>query len=407
MRSFVAFVLILLIQEVTFGQGLVAPSSSKSDDIAVNKTIDHLNDVAFDIYLTSPDSARAIAEKALLRSEQCGYSLGIGRSFLNIGYVYWSQSYYPIALFYLNKALMTLPKDQPLLLSDCYNITARTYADLGNYKIALKNLDQSLHFAGNDPGRLAEVHSERAYVYMNLKNYAQAIGEANHALTLNKIANVPGGIAVLYGRLSDIYQRKKEYNAALAYSDTAYRMSIKTHNNRLRANSYVEYALIYNQLRKFDKAILYAKKGAALADSIGVVDALSYSYRIMISSYEEQNDLPQAMAYQKRYNTIRDSLNTFNKTKNTELIQDYFALNARLNEIAANEYNNREIKAKVESQKMIIFSLALSLLIVIAILSVTYYYYKQKRRLNVRLQLQHKALLDHKQLIEAQTANLE
>ncbi|MDB5138047.1 MAG: tetratricopeptide repeat protein [Mucilaginibacter sp.] len=407
MKVFIGLLLMLLIHSGTFAQTALPPSSFKNPGISAQNTIDHLNDIAYNIYLEAPDSARLIAERALLLAEKSKYQEGIGQSFLNIGYAYWSQSYYPIALFYLNKAITDLPKDRPLLIADCYHITGRTYADLGNYTEAFKNLDQSERFAGNDPGRLAEVHSERSYVYMHLKNYELAIKEISQALVLNKSAKDQRNTAVLYGRLSSIYRYKKEYKAALSYSDTTFRMSTTIHNNRLRAITYVDYARIYIELHNFDKAIVYAERGVALGDSIGVVYAISSAYRALITSYEQKNDLKQVMAFQKKYNSIQDSLNNFNKIKNAELIQDYFALNAQLNKIALTDRNNQDIKAKVEMQRTIIISLSLSLLIVVALLSVTYYFYKQKKLLNNKLQLQHEALLNQKQLIEAQTANLE
>jgi len=39
--------------------------------------------------------------------------------------------------------------------------------------------------------------------------------------------------------------------------------------------------------------------------------------------------------------------------------------------------------------------------------SLLIYYYKQKKQLNTQLRAQHQALVEHKQLIEAQTANLQ
>jgi signal transduction histidine kinase len=407
MKLFAGVILMLLMQGHAFAQSALPKSSPDGKSISVRKTIDQLNDAAHDSYLKSPDSARAMAEKALLLSEQAKYTTGVGRSFLNIGHVYWSQSYYPVALVYLNKALMNLPLDNPLLLADCYQITGRTYADLGNYKEAFANLDKSERFAGNDPDRLAEVHSERSYVYMRVKNYEKAIEEANQGLTLNKLAKDPGNRAILYGRLSSIYRRQKLFKKALAYSDTTYTMSIATHNNRLLALNYVDYARVYNELHNYDKAIIYAKKGAEVANEIGVVDIISSAYTAMIKSYELKHDQGQALAYQKVYNTVRDSLNKFEIARNTELLQAYFELNNRLNEIAAFEKNEQVIKAKVKSQRLTIISLSLSLVFVIAMLIVTWYYYKQKKQLNDQLRAQHLALVEHKQLIEAQTANLQ
>jgi len=407
MKIFVGLVLMLLIQKETFAQSTLNPSSSKDTAFAVQKTVDYLNEVSYNLYLNAPDSARAIAEKALLLAEKAEYKAGIGRSFLNIGHVYWSQSYYPVALVYLNKALLNLPKNNPLLIADCYELRGRTYADLGNYKEALDNLAIAEKFAGADPDALAEVHSERSYTYMLLKNYNRAIEEANQALALNKIARDTKNTAVLYGRLGSVYIYTKNYKAALAYSDTAYQMSLKIRNNRLRSKTLVGYATIYNLQHSYDKAIAYAKKGAALADSIGVMDALSSAYQEMVNGYEQKNDLRQAMAYQKKYIAIRDTLNQFYKAKNSELIQNYFELDNRLDAIADFERNAKEIQAKMKFQRLIIISLSLSLLGVIAMLLITYYFYKQKRELNDQLNRKHDALLEHKKLIEAQTENLQ
>jgi signal transduction histidine kinase len=407
MKAITGLALLLLLQTGLFAQSVSQfPSTNNTVDIQ-QKNIDHLNDVAFDIYLEAPDSARAIAENALLLSAKSKYQLGIGRSYMNIGHVYWSQSYYPIALFYLNKALMSLPTDKPLYISNCYNIIGRTYTDLKNYKDALINLDKSEQFAHGDPDRLAEVYSERSLVYKRTGRYDEAIANANKALALNKIAHDKSNEAVLYGRLSGIYRLKYDDKAALAYSDTALKASFATHNKRLRATTYVEYAEIYEHMHDYDKAILYANKGGNLADSIGVVDAITAAYKTLISSYEGKSNIPLAMNYQKRYNKMQDSLNTFNKNKNTELIKDYFVLNTRLNDMAAAERNTSEIKEKVKWQRTIIITLSLSLIAMVIILSVTYYFYEQKKAFSEKLNIQHEELIKQKQLIEAQTTNLE
>jgi len=408
MKIFIGLVLtLLLIQNAAFADSTTLAPSLKDTTYEVQKTVDYLNEVSFSLYLNAPDSARAIAEKALLLAEKSGYKAGLGHSFLNIGHVYWSQSYYAMALVFLNKALINLPKEKPLLLADCYELRGRTYAELGNYKDALNNLTIAEKFAGDNKDELAEVHSERSYVYMLLKDYDRAINEANQSLALNKISKDYKNTAVIYGRLGSIYIYTKNYKAALAYSDTAYRMSQKVGNNRLRAKTLIGYATIYNLQRSYDKAIPFAKRGAALADSIGVMDAISTAYRELGTSYEQKGDLNQAMAYQKKYIAIKDKLSSFYRAKNSQLIQSYFDLDNRLDAIADFERNAKQIKAKMQFQRIIIISLSLSLLAVITLLLITYYFYKQKKELNVELNRKHSALLEHKKLIEAQTENLQ
>jgi len=404
MRFFIGIVFFLAVQSTCFAQSAPLASPAKTEQ---EKKIDQLNNIAYDIYLHAPDSARTVAEKALLLSEKAKYQSGIGHSFLNIGHIYWSQSYYPVALFYLNKAQQYLPKNEPLAISNCYNIIGRTYTDLKNYKEAMTNLDRSEQFAGSDPGSLAQVYSERSLVYKRIGKYDEAITNAHKALKLDSVAHAAGNAAILYGRLTGIYKLKKEYQAALAYSDTALKLSYATRNKRLRAATYVDCGSIYYHLKEYDKALIYAKKGGNLADSIGVVDAIFSAYQVLINSYEAKGDLKQVVFYQKRFATMQDSLNRFNEKKNTELIQSYFALNSKLGELAFAERDQAALKDKMKWQKAVINTLTFSLIAVIALLMLTYYFYKQKKLLSEHMNMQNEALLNQNQVIEAQTANLE
>lgn len=372
-----------------------------------HKRIDNLNDAAYNIYLRSPDSARKLAEDALLLSEKNNYLLGKGRSFYNIGLIYWSQSYYTISLFYLNSAVSNLPKDNKAYLSDCFNALGRTYADLGNYNQAMADLNKSLVLAGKDTWRLAEVFSEKSYVYCALKNYPKAITDAQYALKLNLRIHSTGDIAVLYARLAGIYKSKGDFKNALNYDDIALEMSKTTGNKRLRAKTYIDYALINNSLGKYRESIDYAKKGIALADSIGLIDAQKEGYKSLVSSFELKNDLKQALAYQKKYSVLSDSISKASKLMTAKLIQNYHTLNAKINDIKQMEIGDRENKAKIKAQTNLILFLSVSVAILIALFFVTWYLYKQKKILSSKLEVQHNALLDQKALIEIQTANLQ
>ncbi|HTI58079.1 tetratricopeptide repeat-containing sensor histidine kinase [Mucilaginibacter sp.] len=401
MRALFGLIILLAVKVSVFARAIVAvPPAPK-------KTVDSLNIVSFNIYLESPDSARHLAEKALILAEKVKYADGIGRSFLNVGHVYWSQSYYPIALFYFNKALMNIPKEDHLLISSCYNIIGRTYSDLRNFKLALYNLNLSEQYAHGDPDRVAEVYSERSLVYRRQGKYGAALDDAKKALKLNAKAHDEPNTAVLYGRLSTIYTLMGRYKESIAYSDTALAMSFTTHNKRLRATTFVEYAVVYNKLHDYEKAVFYAVKGGNLADTIGVVDAISGAYKALINTYEIKGDLKMAMFYQKRFNKMEDSLSTFNKIKNTELIQDYFALEKHLNDIADMERAGQQNKAMLKWQRAVIVTLAVALLVVVFVLFITYYFYTQKKKLGERLNEQNEGLMKQKQLIEVQAANLE
>ncbi len=405
MRSFVTlFLSLVFITRVVAQQVPSAGAVHTNPSVYV---IDSLNKLSSETFLQSPDSAMDIAFKALLLAEKEKYRLGAGYSYYNIGHVYWSQSYYPIALIYLNKALLNFPKKENLLISKCFKTIGRVYADLHNYTEAERYLDSAENYTHGNLVSIADVSSERSLIYYRRGKYEKALFEANKALYLNKQVNDLADAAVLYERICVVFKKTGKYKEALAYADTAYQLSFKVHNKRLRAITGVEYAQIYNKQGNYDKAIPTAIKAGDLADSIGVVDVISGAYNALISSYESKGDLKTAMFYQKRYNKMQDSLNTFNKNKNTELIQEYFALDKRLGDMAALEHADQQHQASLKLQRKTIITLAVSLLVVIVLLTITFYFYRQRKRLSEQLRQQHDALFQQKQLIEAQTADLE
>jgi len=369
--------------------------------------IDILNDKAHDIFLEAPDSAHKLAASALILSEKINYSFGKGKSFLNLGVIYWAQSYYPISLFYLRSALTYLPKNQRPYLSDAHRALGRTYADLKNYKMAFAELDTAQNLADKDPDRVAEVYSERAYIYNRLGDYARAIAAVNSSLRLDNVAGPEAHIAVLYGRLGTIALDQKKYTEAIAYNNRAYMLSIKVRNRRLQAYTYVEYAIAYNGLAKFDDAISYAKKGIALADSLGVMDAETRAFNALVDAYELKHEYVMALVCQKRFNVVRDSLNNISKLKTITLVQNYYDLNEKMNGVTLMAVNAKINQAKIKSQHIMIRVLLFSLAFLMVILTGTYYLYKQKKLLSNKLQLQHGEMLEQKKLIEAQKANLQ
>jgi signal transduction histidine kinase len=393
MRFWYGFLLLLCTQLPCYAQ-------PAKDIAAQKKYIDSLNDVIYNSYLSSPDSSRNMAERMLLASEKIKYAEGIARSYSNIGTIYWSQSYYPISLFYFNAALENVPKGNALLLSDIYSSLGRVYAELGNYKLSLDNLTKSQALAGSDKLHLGEAYAEESFTYSKMRDYPKAIETAGKSLQLDKQVGEIMGAAIDYSRLGDIYHAEKDYKRALAYYDTSYKQSIKLKMNRLRAGIYLEYANVNNEQHNYSAAMDLAKKGIALYDSIGNMSGLSRTYKAMIVSMEANNDLKQALYYERQYNRIEDSLNTIDKLRSTQLIQNYFALNEHLHQLAQDQERDKDNQEKIKFQHSFINILLASLVLVIAALTVMFYFYEQKRKLSRKLQQQN-------QLIEAQATNLE
>lgn len=406
MRRTIGQVLLLMLMHRMCCAQKDAPITAIANIASIKITVDSLNKAAGEEYMGAPDQARQMAGQALLLAQKVKYNTGIGLAYINLGHVYWSQSYYPISLFYLKSALPYLPGNNATLLAECYSAIGRTYLELKNYQQAINNLNQSAKYAGTDARMLGEFYTEKSLVYIRMHNYTQGMAASLQALKLCRASGDDNNTNIIYTRLSSIQRLQKQFRQSIAYDDTAYSMSFKTNNRRLRAKTLIEYADNYNGLKQFDKAIEYATRGAALADSIGLMNGISDAYRTIMFSFEQKKDLANALKFQKKYNGALDSLNESDRRRNTELIQNYFALNARLNEIAVIEQKAKEDKDKIHFQNAIIITLIISLLIVLIALYITYYNFKQKNLLNGKLSRQHEALLVQKELIEEQSANL-
>lgn len=398
---------ILFFHAAVFGQKTSLNTTKPIDLIANSKNIDRLNNVAYNIFLAFPDSAHVLARNALLLAENLNDSVGKGRSFLNLGVIYWSQSYYPVSLFYLKSALAYMPRNNKLYVSDIFKTIGRTYAELKDFKQAQLCLDSALLYCGNDVGRKAGVFDQRSHIYNKLKIFDKALAAALYSLKLNRQVHSDRNIAVLYGRIASIYDDQNMLAPALAYNDTTLLLSVKAKNRRLEAYTYLEYALIYNKMQRYDEAIKMAWLAIKLAGNIGIMEAVNKSYFALVNSYELKNDLKAAVFYQKRFNFIRDSLNNENRLKTVTLVQNYYDLNAKMNKIKEMQADDQINKTKINSQQVIIEIMTVSMVILSLMLFTTYYFYKQKEEFSNKLQYQHEELLDQKKLFEVQALNLQ
>jgi signal transduction histidine kinase len=377
--------------------------ADKQAIININKN----NQQAFHLYLTNAVTARKLAEEALVTSKKINYSAGIGQSLLNIGITYWSQSYYPISLFYLKSALPYLAHANQGLLSDCYRFMGRNYTDIKEYNTGLAYARKAEQLAGGDKLRLEEAISSYSYIYTRLHQYDKAIAFTLKALKLASAVDDRGDVGILYGRLCTDYIKQHQFNLANKYCDSAYNIGLAVNNKRLKANMLVNRSVILYNRQKYQDALKYAQKAVSLADSAGIIDIELNADKSFIRIYQDQGNAKQALFYSNKYMLLVDSVNSINRVKSAGLIQDYFKLNTRLQDMNLVEHDNRANSMLIRSQKTTITVLFVAMSVLLIALYTLYRYYKQKNELSKQLQEQHLTTLAKNELIEAQAQHLE
>jgi signal transduction histidine kinase len=372
--------------------------------------IDKMNATAFDLFLADPMAARKLSENALIQSKTINYKNGIGESLLNIGVTYWSQSYYPISLLYIDTAIQYFPKSNHTDLSIAYRYISRNYADLKDYKSAIYYLQIAEGEAGTNKFLLEEVVSERSLIFTRSRQFKKAISVINNALKLCRQLHKTGNEAVLYGRLTSIYTEYPGYEndkLASGYVDTAINLSFVVNNKRLRASCYLSKAEILLDFGKTDEALQYAQKANLMADSLGINDFISGSYQALIDVYEKKKDKVHTLYYLDKYNTFLQHLNANAKKNSSQLMQDYFDLNSRLQKIDQAQRANQINRLMLKSQQKIIIILLISVIVMIGAFYIVYNIYKQKNKLANELGNQNISIQHQSNLIEAQAQRLD
>ncbi len=375
------------------------------DTITINALINR----SVSIYLQNPDSARNMAEKALILSKELNYHNGIGQSFAAIGYTYWAQSYFAFSLYYLFNAIDYLKTGKQYgELSQCYRIIARNYSEVEQYNLAQSYLHESEVNAAlsKDNSKIALIYNESSLIDLRQKNYNRAWQKGATALQLAYKYSDTLLTGIIYSRLADILKETGKDYLSKTYFDSAYRWSILDNNNRLRSILLNSYASYYLHLNNIDKALAMAQAASTLADSTGNMTVKLTAAAIVAECYRAKKDVNQELVYQVKYNSLQDSINVVYKKKGFQLFQQFFTLNSRLHDLEVQEHTNLISKERLRFQHITIIALIMFIVILLAGLVTIYYLYKEKERLFQQLADRNTAVIQQKDIIEEQSRHL-
>jgi len=383
--------------------------SEKQPAIADTAEINKLVNKSVNIYLQYPDSARAIAERAILLSKQIKYNIGIGSSFAAIGYSYWAQSYYAFSLYFLFSAESYL-KDTRRYgdLSMLYRIIARNYTEMGQFNQAELYLKKSEANAAlsRDNGKIALIYNESSLIDLRKKNYDGAWHKGNVALQLADKYNDTLLTGIIYSRLGDILQETGKINLIKPYLDSAYRWSKLSSNNRLRSLVLNDYANYYLAQKNIEGALASANAASLLADSTGNIAVKIAAASILANCYHAKKDNDLELAYQIKYSLLEDSSNTEYRKKGFQLFQQFFSLNSKLHDLETEEHANLVGRERIRFQHIIIVVLGMFVIILLAGLITIYFLYREKNRLVEQLADRNEAVIHQKSIIEQQSQHL-
>jgi signal transduction histidine kinase len=402
MKVWLCSALLVLLCGVTYpavGSVAIDPQSSR-------RAVDSLINLSKHLMLKKPDLARHKAELALVIAKSIGYKRGIGRSFNSIGASYWVQSVLPISQFYLISAIPYLQNDNEALVN-CYKYIGRNYVDLKDYKQASYYFSQALNRVKTNVSGKAEIYTELTSLYNATGNYKQGLKYIDTALKYSRKIDNGLFISVLYNRRGQIYIGQKKLEEAKANLDTCYQLSITTRNKRLQAITLIDLARLSLMKNDAISAATYANEAILLADTLGAVELKLRSLNTLTNIYIKQNNAQQINHTQASIIKLYEQIEHINNNKTLQLIQDYFVLNNKLDNVELINRNNTANEAMIAKQHRTMAMLVVSLVTALTFLVIIFISYKQKNDINNKLQARHQVLIDQKALIELQRTDLE
>lgn len=225
-----------------------------------------------ELYITDPNLAKTIIDKAYILSRSLKYDYGMGESLRVKGNVYWAAGDYEQAVKSLIRARQFFEKlEDNERLTLVFKSLGRVYhslSDTGNslrfYHLALDTaeLDQN-----ND--NIANCSYGLGFAYYHILDYQKALTYFQKGMVRYEIVGDKFGMAIGYNNFADVCMKISDGEKALEFAIKAYELLIesKRNNEGHAAEFYITIGDAYplnNNLKSaseyFDKALEIAKK---------------------------------------------------------------------------------------------------------------------------------------------------
>jgi len=310
--------------------------------------------------------------KALQINEELQDSISISNSYENLGLVYKDLSDYDKALSHQIKSLKIREKvNHPRLANNYVNISTIYYLtnDTLNYfkylnqaKIVIqdnKNIDYSL---------MAIIHNEIADYYEMENLIDSMIFHYQKVVDYSAKIGWKKGMAVGYSNLAEVYYSLKQYDKAIAEHRKVLNLSLEIDDCMSIAEEYEYLAVIYEAIGKLDSALILNQKSLEKTYECGLgkerLNALQTASRI----YETKGNYALALEYNKKYQSLHDSLFNIDKQNTIAEIETQYQTEKKQQQIellsAENQIKNQRIRLGIAA----ISGLLLLVIVIISIM---------------------------------------
>ncbi len=281
--------------------------------------VDALNDIAVAFSTKSVlDSGINYFKLSLDKARAAGYDRGVGRAYVNIGFLYDRMDKKQESIKNYQQSLTVFKKiNNKKGIRQCIINIASLYFDLAEYKIAEDYAIQALAIAQESP----EDRSDLAKAYFLVGGVNRRLHKLNNALLYyNKSLKIReelgdlNGIALSKWGIGLILAEQKKYAQALSNYEQALKYNQQIKNLYQEVVVQTSMANAYKDLGEFERAEKSAKDALQKAKKSGTSSLEKHVLESLEDITKAQSKYEEALAFKVKSLEISKTLDTFNIT---------------------------------------------------------------------------------------------
>lgn len=264
------------------------------------------------------------------------------------------------------------------------------YGGLG-YNLKTRDLEKGFYYMRkgiklleieNDLEGLNPVYDNYGVLLSMDKKLDSALYYQYKSLAIKKQLKDSIGLGYSYANIANTFAEKQNYDLAKTYVDSSSVIRNKIADNYGITVNYVHVAEIFQQEGNYEKAIENYKKCADLANKYNYKHLEKYCYQNIASCYKKLNKYKDALDFNERFQSLKDSTDNVATQNKIEELQIQFETEKKEKQLAEAKSDILIKEAKIKRRTTLIYY-AFGLAFFLGLIG--YLVYKQQRLKNKQI----------------------
>jgi two-component system sensor histidine kinase/response regulator len=362
--------------------------------------VDSLNNKAYPLIRLDAGKAFILLTQAELLATEYHYTKGLAVAYLNQAEVLSQRGYSKRALELYYRS-MQLSKQ----IKDIYNV-ARAEQHISAIKRVNGGLDEAerllqrtlkIFQSLNKPVDVVNIQLRLGLLKTDQENYGDAKHYYNDAYLLSKKSKYSFGIKKSFYNRALLYKKLRKPDSAIYFLHRALEIDSLSNDTYGKASSYIELSRIYVNLKRYDKALPYAKLAYDKAHSVAALALVKTAVQLLLYISKESVNKDAVIEWQDELIFVDNTITERERKESNEFID---ALRMQEEQQVKMQQNIIDARKKTEQQRTLIILYTGFLLVFVIIVFTLSYNYKKARRYSAELKIKNKQIEQNIDLLD-------